>query len=190
MGKFTRIDTKIKGVYVIEPTVFGDDRGYFFETYTKKDFEEIGIDYEFVQDNQSKSKKGVLRGLHFQTKNSQGKLVRVLKGEVLDVVVDLRENSDTFGKWESVLLSDQNKKMFFLPPGMAHGFVVFSDEAEFAYKCTDYYNPSFESGLLWNDPDIAVDWQLDKLDADILLSDKDSKWLGIKNYIKNKDELK
>ena len=129
MGKFKRIDTSIEGVCIIEPTVFGDNRGYFMETYSKADFEEIGLNYDFVQDNQSKSKKGVLRGLHFQKENTQAKLVRCIKGEVFDVAVDLRPGSKTYGKWEGVILTEENKKMFMIPRGFAHGFLVLSDEA-------------------------------------------------------------
>lgn len=177
MGKFKKIETSIEGVYIIEPTVFGDNRGYFMETYSEKDFEEIGITNHFVQDNQSKSKRGVLRGLHFQKENSQAKLVRCIKGEVFDVAVDLRPNSKTYGKWEGVRLSEENKKMFMIPRGFAHGFLVLSDEAEFTYKCDDIYNPSAEGGLAWNDKDVAIDWPLgDMKIEDLLTSEKDSKW--------------
>ena len=172
MGKFKRIDTDIEGLYVVEPTVFGDNRGYFMETYSKEDFKEIGIDYEFVQDNQSKSKKGVLRGLHFQKENTQGKLVRVIKGAVFDVVVDLRRDSQTYGKWYGVELTEENKKMFFIPPYFAHGFLVLSDEAVFNYKCTNLYAPEYDGGLLWNDPEVGIEWPLDGID-EIILSEKD-----------------
>lgn len=184
MGKFKRIDTEIEGLCIIEPTVFGDNRGYFMETYSKPDFKEIGIDEEFVQDNQSKSKKGVLRGLHFQIENTQGKLVRVIKGEVFDVAVDLRRDSKTFGKWFGVTLSEDNKKMFYIPPYFAHGFLVLSDEAEFTYKCTDVYNHSAESGLLYSDKDIGIEWP--KVDAEILTSEKDTKWQTLEQF-KNSD---
>lgn len=180
MGKFKRIDTDIEGLYVIEPTVFGDNRGYFMETYSKQDFKEIGVDYEFVQDNQSKSKKGVLRGLHFQKENTQGKLVRVIKGAVFDVVVDLRRDSKTYGKWYGVELTEENKKMFFIPPYFAHGFLVLSDEAEFTYKCTNIYNPKSESGIMYNDPDIGIEWP--EVDAEILTSEKDAKWQSLKEF--------
>ena len=177
MSKFKKIETSIDGVYIIEPTVFGDNRGYFMETYSKKDFEEIGLNYDFVQDNQSKSKKGVLRGLHFQKENSQAKLVRCIKGEVFDVAVDLRPGSKTYGKWEGVRLSEENKKMFMIPRGFAHGFLVLSDEAEFTYKCDDIYNPTAEGGLAWNDKDVAIEWPLENIDKDELLtSEKDGKW--------------
>ena len=180
MGKFKRIDTEIKDVCVIEPTVFGDNRGYFMETYSKDDFKEIGIDEDFVQDNQSKSKKGVLRGLHFQIENTQGKLVRVIKGNVFDVAVDLRRNSETFGKWVGVELSEDNKKMLYIPPYFAHGFLVLSDEAEFTYKCTDVYNHSAECGIMYNDPNIDIKWP--EVDCEIITSEKDSKWDSFENF--------
>ena len=182
MGKFQFLETEIQGVYVIEPTVFGDDRGYFMETYNFNEFKEAGLDMIFVQDNQSKSKKGVLRGLHFQTRNAQGKLVRVIKGEVYDVAVDLREGSETFGKWHGVLLSAENKRQFYIPEEFAHGFLVVSDEAEFVYKCTNFYDPSSEGGLRWNDPDIGIDWPVTP-DMKILLSDKDQKQPFLKDWM-------
>ena len=172
MGKFQFQKTDIDGLYVIEPTVFGDERGYFMETYNYNEFAATGLDMTFVQDNQSKSKRGVLRGLHFQTKNSQGKLVRVIRGEVFDVGVDLREGSATFGQWYGLLLSEENHKQLYIPEGFAHGFLVTSEEAEFVYKCTRFYDPSGEGGLLWNDKDIGIDWPVTE-DMDILLSDKD-----------------
>ena len=174
MGKFTFIETGIQGLVIVEPTVFGDDRGYFMETYNYNDFKEAGLDMVFVQDNQSKSKKGVLRGLHFQKKNPQGKLVRAISGEVYDVAVDLRRGSETYGQWRGVLLSAENKRQFYVPEGFAHGFLVMSDTAEFAYKCTSFYDPSDEGGLMYNDPDIGVEWPIAE-DMDILLSDKDKK---------------
>ena len=178
MGNFKRTDTSIEGVCIIEPTVFGDNRGYFMETYQKNDFAEIGINYEFVQDNQSKSKKGVLRGLHFQKENTQSKLVRCIKGEVFDVAVDLRPGSKTYGKWEGVILSDENKKMFMIPKGFAHGFLVLSETAEFCYKCDDIYNPRAEGGLKWDDPEIGIIWPevpgMKK--EEYLTSEKDGKW--------------
>lgn len=172
MGKFKFMETKIKDLYIIEPTVFGDSRGYFMETYSKRDFFEAGLTMEFVQDNESKSKKGVLRGMHFQTKHTQGKLVRVTEGEVFDVAVDLRKGSPTFGMWEGVLLTAENKKQFYVPEGFAHGFLVVSDVAIFNYKCTDYYAPEYDSGLLWNDEEVGIEWPLDGID-EILLSEKD-----------------
>ena len=175
MGKFTRIETGIEGLCVLEPTVFEDSRGYFMETYNKNDLKEVGIDIEFIQDNQSMSTKGVLRGLHSQKTYPQSKLVRVVRGEVYDVAVDLREGSETYGKYFGVVLSAENKKQFFIPKGFAHGFLVLSDEAEFCYKVDDYYHPNDELGVLWNDPEIGVNWPLDQIGGaeNLLLSDKD-----------------
>lgn len=164
--------TKISGVYIIEPTVFEDNRGYFLEIYNKKQFEEAGMNMNFVQDNESKSSKGVLRGLHFQKKNSQGKLIRVIKGEVFDVAVDLRNGSKTYGRWEGVILNEKNKLQFYIPEGFAHGFLVLSEEAIFNYKCTDFYAPEYEGGIMWNDPYIGIKWPLDRID-NIILSEKD-----------------
>ncbi|MGI5896948.1 MAG: dTDP-4-dehydrorhamnose 3,5-epimerase [Oscillospiraceae bacterium] len=182
MGKFNFIETKIKGVFIIEPTVFGDERGYFMETYNYNEFKEAGLDMTFVQDNESKSKKGVLRGLHFQTRNSQGKLVRVIEGEVFDVAVDLRNGSETFGKWVGVTLNTENKRQFYIPEGFAHGFVVLSDEAKFVYKCTNFYDPSSEGGIFWNDPDIGIEWPI-TADMQILLSEKDKKQPTLREYL-------
>ena len=148
----------LEGLYVIEPTVHGDNRGYFMETYNYNDMKEAGLDMVFVQDNQSKSTKGVLRGLHYQINHPQGKLVRVIKGRVFDVAVDIRKGSATYGKWYGVELSEENKKQFYISPGFAHGFLVLSDEAEFCYKCTDFYHPNDEGGIMWNDPAIAIMW--------------------------------
>lgn len=172
MGNFNFIKTKIDGVYIIEPKVFGDNRGYFMESYNQEHFQEAGFNMTFVQDNESKSSKGVLRGLHFQRKHSQGKLVRVTKGEVFDVAVDLRTGSETYGKWEAVILSEDNKKQFYIPKGFAHGFLVLSDEAVFNYKCTDFYAPEYDGGVMWNDPDINIEWPLEGIE-NILLSEKD-----------------
>jgi dTDP-4-dehydrorhamnose 3,5-epimerase len=156
------ISTEIPDVLILEPKVFGDDRGFFFESYNKKSFEKLtGINTDFVQDNHSRSSKGVLRGLHYQIKQSQGKLVRVISGKVLDVVVDLRKSSPTFGKWESVVLSSDNRRQLWIPPGFAHGFVVLSESTDFLYKTTDYYAPEHERCIRWNDADLAIDWQLD-----------------------------
>ncbi len=172
MGKFIFEKTDIDGVFIIEPTLFGDERGYFMETYNKTDFKEAGLDYDFVQDNQSSSKKGVLRGLHFQKTYPQAKLVRVLKGEVFDVAVDLRKNSPTYGKWVGALLSEENHKQLMIPRGFAHGFVVVSDHAEFAYKCDDFYHPEDEGGIMYNDPAISIEWP----DVgELTLSEKDQK---------------
>ncbi|WP_291569594.1 dTDP-4-dehydrorhamnose 3,5-epimerase [Clostridium sp. UBA4548] len=179
MGNFKFIETDIKDLYVIEPKVFGDSRGFFMETYNYNEFKEAGLSMNFVQDNHSKSNKGVLRGMHFQTEHTQGKLVRVIKGEVYDVAVDLRKNSETYGKWYGVFLSEENKKMFYVPEGFAHGFLVTSEEAEFVYKCTDFYHPEFEGSLLWNDPEVGIEWPLDNIE-NILLSDKDKKALPLK----------
>ena len=187
MGKFTFIETGIKDLYVIEPTVFGDNRGYFMETYNDEFKPYIkhldGTPAEFVQDNQSSSKKGVLRGLHFQINYPQDKLVRVVSGEVFDVAVDLRKDSKTYGQWYGVLLSAENKKQFFIPKDFAHGFVVLSDSAEFAYKCTDFYHPNDEGGLAWNDPDIGIEWPIPE-DMELTISEKDQKWGGIKELKK------
>lgn len=179
MGNFKFIETNIKDLYIIEPKVFGDNRGYFMETYSKKDFDEAGLTMTFVQDNESKSSKGVLRGMHFQTKHTQGKLVRVTKGSVYDVAVDLRKGSPTYGQWEGVLLTDENKKQFYVPEGFAHGFLVLSDEAVFNYKCTDFYAPEYDGGLLWNDPDVAIEWPLEGIE-EVLLSEKDKKQKRLK----------
>lgn len=155
-------DTKIHDVKLIEPKTFGDKRGFFLETFEKKRYQEaLNIDFDFVQDNHSRSSHGVLRGLHFQTKNPQGKLVRVVRGKVFDVAVDIRPDSPTYGQWEGVILSEENKNQFWIPPGLAHGFVVLSDIADFEYKCTDYYTPGFEGCLLWNDPELAIEWPID-----------------------------
>lgn len=172
MGKFNFIETEIPDLYIIEPAVFGDARGYFMETYNKNDFFAAGLTMEFVQDNESKSRKGVLRGLHFQTKHTQGKLVRATEGEVFDVAVDLRVGSPTFGQWKGVVLSKENKRQFYVPEGFAHGFLVLSEEAVFNYKCTDYYAPEYDSGLLWNDEEVGVQWPLEGIE-EVLLSDKD-----------------
>lgn len=179
MGKFTFHKTEIEGVVIIEPQVFGDNRGYFMETYNTEEFTAAGLDMVFVQDNQSKSKKGVLRGLHFQREHSQGKLVRVIKGEVYDVAVDLRSGSKTYGKAVGVKLSDENKKQFYIPEGFAHGFLVLSDEAEFVYKCTDLYHPEFEGGIAYNDPEIGIQWPMEGID-ELILSEKDKKWKSLK----------
>lgn len=169
--KVTKNPNGIEGIAVIEPKVFGDARGYFVETYNEQDMKEAGLDLVFVQDNQSFSSKGVLRGLHFQKEYPQGKLVRVVQGEVYDVAVDLRTGSPTYGKYHAEILSETNFKQMYIPKGFAHGFVVLSDTALFCYKCTDFYHPNDEGGLMYNDPDIGVDWPIEGLD--IKLSDKD-----------------
>ncbi|MGI9896054.1 dTDP-4-dehydrorhamnose 3,5-epimerase [Vibrio natriegens] len=175
------IDTKIPDVKIIEPTVFGDERGFFMETWQQKKFEELvtGKPTQFVQDNHSKSKKGILRGLHYQTENTQGKLVRVVSGEVFDVAVDIRKDSPTFGHWVGVYLSEENKRQLWVPEGFAHGFYVTSDEAEFVYKCTDYYNPNAELTLSWNDPKLDIKWPIT---TKPLLSEKDMRGLKIDTF--------
>lgn len=170
MSNFTFNETRIKGVYIIDVKTYGDNRGYFMETYKESDFKEAGLDYNFVQDNQSSSRKGVLRGLHFQKTHPQAKLVRVLKGEVFDVAVDLRKGSETYGQWVGVVLSEENKRQFMIPRGFAHGFVVMSDYAEFAYKCDDLYHPEDEGGIMWNDPAIGIEWPEV---GELILSEKD-----------------
>ena len=183
MGKITVTPCDIEGLYVIEPTVFKDERGYFVETYNQNDMKEAGHDMVFVQDNQSMSTRGVLRGLHFQKQFPQGKLVRVVRGKVFDVAVDLRSDSKTYGKWFGVELSAENMKQFYIPEGFAHGFLVLSDEAEFCYKCTDFYHPGDEGGLAWNDPEIGVEWPLEE-GVDLIISEKDQKWKGLKDTFK------
>lgn len=196
MGQITVTKAPIDGLYIIEPTVHGDERGYFVETYNQKDMQEAGLDMVFVQDNQSMSVKGVLRGLHFQKEYPQGKLVRVIRGTVFDVAVDLRSDSPTYGQWYGVELSAENHKQFYISEGFAHGFLVLSDEAEFCYKVTDFYHPGDEGGLAWNDPEIGIEW------PDVIgtypgtanasgytlsdgtplnLSEKDQKWAGLKD---------
>lgn len=178
-GNFTFTQTSIDGVIIVDQKCFGDERGYFMETYKRPDFVAGGIDVEFVQDNQSSSTKGVLRGLHFQIEHPQSKLVRVVKGTVFDVCVDLRPGSATYGKWEGVVLSAENKRQFFIPRGFAHGFLVLSDTAEFCYKCDDVYHPNDEGGLMWDDPSIGIEWPAlegdEAFDASkLILSEKDS----------------
>lgn len=163
------------GLYEIQPKIFGDGRGYFLETYSEKDFFAAGLKMNFVQDNQSKSVKGVLRGLHFQTLHPQGKLVRALQGRVYDVAVDLRKGSTTFGKYYGMVLDSEKQNQFYIPQGFAHGFYVLSDEAIFAYKCTDFYDPAGEGGLMWNDSAIAIDWKAVAPNIQPLLSEKDGK---------------
>ena len=180
MGKIKVTRCEIEGLCVIEPTVFRDERGYFVETYNYNDFAAEGLDMKFVQDNQSMSVKGVLRGLHFQKQSPQGKLVRAIRGSVFDVAVDLREGSKTFGKWFGVELTAENKKMFYIPEGFAHGFLVLSDEAEFAYKVTDFYHPGDEGGLAYNDPQIGVEWPIEE-GMQLILSEKDQKWKGLQD---------
>ena len=194
MGQIKVTQCPIDGLYIIEPKVHGDSRGYFMETYNQNDMREAGLDMVFVQDNQSMSVKGVLRGLHYQINYPQGKLVRVVKGRVFDVAVDLRPGSETYGQWYGLELSEENKKQFYISEGFAHGFLVLSDTAEFCYKCTDFYHPNDEGGLAWNDPEIGIRWpELTGVypgyagaegytlsDGTALsLSEKDQKWPGI-----------
>jgi len=167
------IPSNIPDVILIEPKVFGDHRGFFMETWQRNTFAENGIDFDFVQDNHSKSSQGILRGLHYQIQQPQGKLVRVVQGSVFDVAVDMRQSSPTFGQWVGYELSAENHRMLWVPPGFAHGFYVMSDSAEFVYKCTDYYAPEFERSVLWNDPQLAIDWHLVDNKAPVL-SDKDA----------------
>ena len=182
MGKITVETCHIEGLKVITPQVFGDSRGYFMETYNYNDYKAAGIPEVFVQDNQSASKKGVLRGLHFQKNFPQDKLVRVVSGEVFDVAVDLRKGSPTFGKWHGVLLSEENHKQFFVPKGFAHGFLVLSDYAEFCYKVTDFYHPGDEDGLMYNDPALGVEWPIPE-GMELILSDKDTKHESFERYL-------
>lgn len=176
------IDTIIPAVKIIEPKIFGDDRGYFMETWQHKLFNELVAERTFVQDNQSKSKQGILRGLHHQEIDTQGKLVRVTYGEVYDVAVDIRKKSETFGQWVGVLLSAENKRQLWVPEGFAHGFYVTSKSAEFVYKCTNYYNPSAEIAIKWDDPTLNIDWPLIK-NSKPLLSEKDRNAMSFKSYI-------
>ena len=175
MSKITVTRCEIEGLCVIEPKVFYDDRGYFVETYNQNDFKEEGLDMVFVQDNQSMSVKGVLRGLHFQISHPQGKLVRVVRGKVFDVAVDLRRDSKTFGQWYGVELTEENKKQFYISEGFAHGFLVLSETAEFCYKVTDFYHPGDEGGLAWNDPAIGIDWPIPER-MELIMSEKDQNW--------------
>lgn len=178
MGKITVETCEIEGLKIITPTVFGDARGYFVETYHYEDYKAAGIPEVFVQDNQSASRRGVLRGLHFQIEHPQAKLVRVIKGEVFDVAVDLRQGSPTYGQWHGVMLSEENKKQFFVPRNFAHGFLVLSDYAEFCYKCTDFYHPGDEGGIIYNDPAIGVKWPIPE-GMELIFSEKDTKWGGL-----------
>ena len=199
MGQIKVTKAPIEGLYIIEPTVHGDSQGYFVETYNQNDMKEAGLDMVFVQDNQSMSIKGVLRGLHFQKQYPQGKLVRAIKGSVFDVAVDLRAGSSTYGQWYGIVLSEENKKQFYISPGFAHGFLVLTDTAEFCYKCTDFYRPGDEGGLAWNDPEIGVVWPGVKGEyrgtpsmegytledgTPICLSEKDQKWSGLSDTFK------
>jgi len=176
------IETPLPGVIVIEPKVFGDKRGFFLETFRQDALQQAGIDVTFVQDNHSRSSQGVLRGLHYQLTQTQGKLVRVTSGEVFDVAVDVRQCSPTFGQWYGTELNEETMRMMYVPPGFAHGFVVLSESADFLYKCTEYYHPESEQGIAWNDPDIDIEWPITNLTSEIALSEKD------KNNVQLKDQ--
>lgn len=184
MGQFQFTPLSIDGLFLIEPKVFGDSRGYFMETYNYEDFKNAGITDIFVQDNQSASRKGVLRGLHFQKEYPQGKLVRVIKGEVFDVAVDIRKGSVTYGKWHGEILSAENKKQLYVPKGFAHGFLVISEEAEFTYKCTDFYHPEDQDGIIYNDPAIGINWPIEE-GMEIILAEKDKVYGGLDSIIKS-----
>lgn len=178
------IKSKIQDLLEFVPEIHLDKRGYFFESYNEKELHDLGFRKKFVQDNESKSIKGVLRGLHFQTKFSQGKLIRCVEGRILDVAVDLRKDSLTYGKWDSVVLDSNVKNMFYVPEGFAHGYLVISDEATISYKCTDFYNPVYEAGIIWNDPEIAIDWKLNAFGINqVILSEKDSALPNLSNVM-------
>jgi dTDP-4-dehydrorhamnose 3,5-epimerase len=178
MGAFVKISTSLAGVVILEPRVFGDERGFFLESYNQSAFADLGIDEQFVQDNHSSSRRNVLRGLHYQIKNAQGKLVRAVEGEILDVAVDLRRSSPTFGGWEAVHLSGENKRMLWIPVGFAHGFRVVSEKAQVLYKTTEYYAPEHERTLAWNDPDLKIDW---KVESEPIVSAKDQHGVALCN---------
>ena len=178
MDAFNKIATPLNGVFILEPRVFGDERGFFLESYNERVFSQLGIAEQFVQDNHSSSRRNVLRGLHYQVRHTQGKLVRVAEGEILDVAVDLRRSSPTFGKWEAVRLSGANKRMLWIPVGLAHGFRVASEQAHVLYKATDYYSPQDERTLAWNDPDLKIDWELD---GDPVVSAKDQRGIALRD---------
>lgn len=182
----------MEGLVLIEPKIFEDERGFFFEFFSKKELKKLGIEDEFVQGNHSKSSRGVLRGLHFQKKQSQGKLVRVLKGAILDVVVDLRKNSKTFSKYYKVELSEKNRKMIFVPKGFAHGFLTLEDDTEVEYMCTDYYAPEYDSGVVWNDEELNIDWEFEKYKlerGEITLSEKDSNQQSFRKFLESGGDI-
>jgi dTDP-4-dehydrorhamnose 3,5-epimerase len=178
MDAIRKIPTSLPGVVILEPRVFGDERGFFLESYNERGFAELGIKERFVQDNHSSSRRNVLRGLHYQIKQAQGKLVRAVEGEILDVAVDVRRSSPTFGRWEAVRLSGENKRMLWIPAGFAHGFLVISEKAQVLYKATDYYAPEHERTLMWNDPDLKIDW---KLEGDPIVSAKDQRGMTLRD---------
>jgi dTDP-4-dehydrorhamnose 3,5-epimerase len=178
MGAFRKISTSLPGVVIVEPRVFGDERGFFFESYNEKAFAELGIAERFVQDNHSSSRRNVLRGLHYQIKQAQGKLVRAVEGDILDVAVDLRRSSPTFGGWEAVRLSGENKRMLWIPAGFAHGFRVISETAQVLYKATDYYAPEHERTVVWNDPELKIDWEME---GEPIVSAKDQRGVALRD---------
>jgi len=178
MDAIRKIPTSLPGVVILEPRVFGDERGFFLESYNERAFAELGIKERFVQDNHSSSRRNVLRGLHYQIKQAQGKLLRAVEGEILDVAVDVRRSSPTFGRWEAVRLSGENKRMLWIPAGFAHGFLVISEKAQVLYKATDYYAPEHERTLMWNDPDLKIDW---KLEGDPIVSAKDQRGMTLRD---------
>ncbi len=182
MGQFNFIETDIPDLYIVEPAVLGDERGYFMESYNERDFFDAGLVMRFIQDNESRSKKGVLRGLHFQMCQPQGKLVRCTEGEVFDVAVDLRSGSPTYGMWKGIHLSSENKLQFYIPEGFAHGFLVLSEFATFNYKCTNFYAPECENGLLWDDKALSISWPVDGID-EIILSNKDCRYKGLEHFV-------
>lgn len=191
MTNFSKSETGIAGLVVIEPTVHGDQRGFFMESYNKRDFATLGLTQEFVQDNHTKSRKGVLRGLHFQTRHPQGKLVRVTRGSVWDVAVDLRDNSATFGQWYGIVLSAENRKMLYVPEGFAHGFLTLEDDTEFMYKCTDYYYPEFDAGIRYDDAQVGIVWPYEAyglIAEDVSLSDKDARLPTLCEYMNERKE--
>ena len=183
--KFKLIKTLINDLYIIEPIPRNDERGFFMETYNKADFDKMGLNYNFIQDNHSRSKFGVLRGLHFQTTDEQAKLVRCIRGKVYDVAVDIRPNSETLGKWVGVTLSEENKREFMIPRGFAHGFLTLSDVAEVVYKCDNLHNPAAESGIIYNDPTIAIRWP--EIEGPLILSKRDDNWQTLKEFLENSD---
>lgn len=187
---FYEVIFMIKGLVVIEPKIYRDERGFFYEFFNRQQLLKYGIDEEFVQGNHSKSSFGVLRGLHFQVQQAQGKLIRVLKGEILDVVVDLRKDSETFGRYFKILLSEDNRKMLFVPKGFAHGFLTLKDDTEIEYLCTDFYAPDFDSGIIWNDKELGIDWELEKYglkEEELIISEKDKNQKTLKAFIEREN---
>ncbi|AZT91537.1 dTDP-4-dehydrorhamnose 3,5-epimerase [Caldicellulosiruptor changbaiensis] len=189
MAKFKKIETPIKDLFIIEPTIFEDNRGFFMESWNEKEFNEIGLKIKFVQDNHSRSKKGVLRGLHFQEPYPQGKLVRVIRGAIFDVAVDIREDSPTFKKWFGIVLDEHNRRMLYIPEGFLHGFLTLSEWADVLYKTTEYYYKEYDRGIIWNDPDLKIEWPFEEYGIDkVILSEKDSQLPTFKQWLKMKKE--